>query len=75
MLPRAAAFGALALGLGLDDAFHESLWNASTWADTAVIALVLMPGGVRARAGRAAATRAAAELFRSRSRSPRSRSC
>ena len=41
--PRAAAFGALALGLGLYYAFHESLWNASTWADTAVIALVLMP--------------------------------
>jgi hypothetical protein len=41
--PRAAAFGALALGLGLYYAFHDSLWNASTWADTAVIALVLMP--------------------------------
>jgi hypothetical protein len=41
--PRAAAFGALALGLGLYYAFHESLWNASTWADTAVIAFVLMP--------------------------------
>jgi hypothetical protein len=41
--PRAAAFGALALGLGLYYAFHESLWNTSTWADTAVIALVLMP--------------------------------
>jgi hypothetical protein len=40
---RAAAFGALALGLGLYYGFHESLWNASTWADTAVIALVLMP--------------------------------
>jgi hypothetical protein len=40
---RAAAFGALALGLGLYYAFHESLWNGSTWTDTAVIALLLMP--------------------------------
>jgi hypothetical protein len=40
---RVAAFGALALGLGLYYAFHESLPNTSTWADTAVIALVLMP--------------------------------
>jgi hypothetical protein len=37
------AVGALALGLALYYAFHESLWNASTWADTAVVALVLMP--------------------------------
>jgi hypothetical protein len=40
---RAAVACTLALGLGLYYAFHESLWNASTWADTAVVALLLMP--------------------------------
>jgi hypothetical protein len=38
--------GALALGtaLGLYYAFHDRLWNASTWWDIAFVSLVLIPG-------------------------------
>ena len=40
---RAAAFAALAVALGLYYRFHASLPNTSTWADVAILALVLMP--------------------------------
>jgi hypothetical protein len=41
--PRAAAFVALAIALGLYYGFHTSLPNTSTWGDVAFLAFVLMP--------------------------------
>jgi hypothetical protein len=43
MVGRAAALLALGTALALYYAFHESLWNASTWWDISFIALVLIP--------------------------------
>jgi hypothetical protein len=43
MVGRAAALLALGAGLGFYYAFHESLWNASTWWDIAFVGLVLIP--------------------------------
>jgi hypothetical protein len=44
LTPRAAAFGVVAVALGLYYRFHESLPNTSTpWGDVAVISLLLMP--------------------------------
>lgn len=40
---RVAALLGLLAALALYDAFHASLWNASTWWDVAFIAVVLMP--------------------------------
>jgi hypothetical protein len=40
---RAAALLALLAALGLYGAFHDRLWDASTWWDVAFIACVLMP--------------------------------
>jgi hypothetical protein len=40
---RAAALLAILAALALYGAFHEHLWNASTWWDVAFIACVLMP--------------------------------
>ena len=41
--PRAGAFAALAVMLGLYYRFHASLPNTSTWGDVAVLAFVVMP--------------------------------
>jgi hypothetical protein len=43
MVGRAAALLALGTALGLYYAFHERLWEASTWWDIAFMALVLIP--------------------------------
>ena len=43
MVGRAAALLALGTALALYYAFHDRLWNASTWWDIAFIALVLIP--------------------------------
>jgi hypothetical protein len=43
MVGRAAALLVLGTALGLYYAFHEELWNASTWWDIAFIALILIP--------------------------------
>lgn len=43
MVGRAAALLVLGTALGLYYAFHDELWNASTWWDIAFIALVLIP--------------------------------
>jgi hypothetical protein len=43
MVGRAAALLALGTALGLYYAFHERLWNASTWWDIAFIGLALIP--------------------------------
>ncbi|MDX6370083.1 MAG: hypothetical protein QOG93_1585 [Gaiellaceae bacterium] len=43
MVGRAAALLALGTALALYYAFHERLWNASTWWDIAFISLVLIP--------------------------------
>ena len=43
MVGRAAALLVLGTALALYYAFHEKLWNASTWWDIAFIALVLIP--------------------------------
>ena len=40
---RAAALLALLAALARDYAFHDRLWNASTWWDIAFLALVLIP--------------------------------
>lgn len=40
---RAAAFAALAVGLGLYYRFHESLPDTSTWGDVAFLSFLLMP--------------------------------
>jgi hypothetical protein len=41
--PRGVAFVALSAGLAAYYGFHQSLPNTSTWADVAIIALLLMP--------------------------------
>ena len=41
--PRVAGFAALATALGLYYAFHESLWDTSTWGAIAFFAFVLIP--------------------------------
>ena len=41
--PRLAAFGVLAVGLGVYYRFHESLPDTSTWGDVAFLSFVLMP--------------------------------
>ena len=43
MVGRAAALLVLGTALALYYAFHDRLWNASTWWDIAFIALVLIP--------------------------------
>ena len=43
LTPRVAAFIALAAGLGVYYAVHESLWDASLWWDVAFLAFVLIP--------------------------------
>jgi hypothetical protein len=43
MVGRAAALLTLGTALGLYYAFHDRLWNASTWWDIAFLALVLIP--------------------------------
>ena len=43
MVGRAAALLTLGTALALYYAFHESLWNASTWWDIAFIAFVVIP--------------------------------
>jgi hypothetical protein len=43
MVGRAAALLALGTALALYYAFHERLWNASTWWDIAFVSLVLIP--------------------------------
>jgi hypothetical protein len=43
MVGRAAALLVLGTALALYYAFHEKLWNASTWWDIAFIALVVIP--------------------------------
>ena len=55
LTPRVAAFIALAAGLGVYYAVHESLWDASLWWDVAFLAFVLIPAALRARLPRAAA--------------------
>ena len=43
MSPRVAGFLSLATALGLYYAFHESLWDTSTWGAIAFFAFVLIP--------------------------------
>jgi hypothetical protein len=43
MVGRAAALLALGTALGLYFAFHDQLWDATTWWDIAFLALVLIP--------------------------------
>lgn len=43
MVGRAAALLALGAALGLYYAFHEELWDGSTWSDIAFLAFVLIP--------------------------------
>jgi hypothetical protein len=40
---RAVPFAALGIGLGLYYAFHDRLWNATTWWDVAFLSFVLIP--------------------------------